>query len=53
VYDYAVSRNKTKSKYMRRYTLGGAGMGGSAERFGPPARAGLIFWFFWVSEGVL
>ncbi len=33
---YAVSRNLIKSKPKRRNKWGGAGMGGTAERFGPP-----------------
>jgi len=34
--DYAVSSKRPKNKTERRYTGGGAGMGGTAERFGPP-----------------
>jgi hypothetical protein len=36
---------RIKNKHMRRYTGGGDGKGGTAERFGPPLNFFVTFFF--------
>jgi len=45
VNDYAVSGSVIKSRTNRRYTGGGAGTAGSAERFGPALNFSLLLSF--------